>query len=112
MDAVELWRESLPDESRVEGTAGVALVGAGVLAMAFTLTRKRRGFLAWAVPGALIAAGIVMLADVTIDLRAERIEETSANIEAELAELDPVARAQVLKNVGQNQMRSLIPGLG
>jgi hypothetical protein len=112
MDAVQLWRESLPEESRVEVTAAVALVSVGVLAGVSSIVRRKRGFFAWAVPGALIAAGVVLLADLMLDTRSERILETQVEIEAQLASLDPIARAQVLKNVGQSQLRAVLPNRG
>jgi hypothetical protein len=110
MDAIELWRESIPEESRIEVGAGAALLGAGLVAAVVSVARGRRGFLAWAVPGALLSAGVVVLADALLDVRGDRIAEAQASIEAELASLDPIARAQVLKNVGQSQLRAVLPG--
>ncbi|MRS11822.1 MAG: hypothetical protein EG823_01960 [Actinobacteria bacterium] len=111
-EAIEQWRDSIPQDERAEATAGVALVGAGLVFGAFAMLRGRRGLFAWALPGALIAAGIVMLSDVAWDTRTERIAETEELISAELASLDPVARAQVLKGVGERQVKSFIPGRG
>lgn len=110
VDAIEMWREELDQDSRIQIAAGAGLIGFGLLSVAFALTRKRRGFFAWAIPGALISAGIALLADVTLDSRRERILEAQAQIEERLASLDPFARAVVLKNVGQQQLRSVIPG--
>lgn len=110
MDAVELWRESIPEESRALVGTGAALVGAGVVATVAALGRERRGVLSWLVPGALLAAGIVLLADALLDVRSDRIADTQTAIEAQLASLDPIARAQVLKNVGESQLRAVLPG--
>lgn len=110
MDAIELWRESIPEESRVEMGTGAALVGMGVVATLTTLGRHRRGFFSWAIPGALLSAGIVLIVHSLLDVRSDRIAESQASIEAELASLDPIARAYVLKNVGQSQLRSVLPG--
>ena len=71
---------------------------------ALTLTRRRRGFFAWAIPGAILGLGVVLLADVLLDQRSERIEEAEGRIAEELASLDPIARAQVLKSVGERQL--------
>ena len=89
---------------------GAAMIAAGVVSGAFMLLRGRRGFFAWAIPGALIGAGLMMLADVGLDTRRERIAETEDLIAAELASLDPIARAQVLKGVSERQVRSILPG--
>jgi len=110
MEAVERWRASIPEESETETAAGAALIGAGVVAAVVMATRRRSGFWAWAVPGALIAAGIALLTTVVWDVRSERIEEVEAVIEEELASLDPLARAQVLHSIGQRELGPLLPG--
>lgn len=109
MDAVDVWRESIPEESQLEAGAGAALVGAGMVAAVLSVARGRRGFFAWAVPGALLSAGVVLLVSTLADARSDRIAETQASIEAQLSSLDPIARAYVLKNVGQGQLRSMLP---
>ncbi len=109
-NAIEQWRDSIPENVRSEGGAGAGMIAVGIVAGALMLLRGRRGFFVWAIPGALIGAGIIMLADVGLDTRSERIAETEELIEAELASLDPIARAQVLKGVGERQVRSIIPG--
>lgn len=110
MNAIEMWRDSIPEGSRLESGAGAALLGAGLVAGVLMLTRHRKGFFAWAIPGAILAAAVVMLTDVVLDVRTERIDEAEALITAELAELDPIARAQVLKAVGEKQVQALVPG--
>lgn len=109
MDAVELWRDSIPEESRVEAGMGAALVGAGVVAALLSLAGGRRGLLAWAVPGALLSAGLVLIVRTLADVRSDRIAETQASIETQLSSLDPIARAYVLKNVGEGQLRAMLP---
>jgi hypothetical protein len=110
MNAIEMWRDSVPEGSRLETGAGAALLGAGIAAGILMATRRRRGFFAWAIPGAILAAAIVMLTDVVLDVRSERIEEAEEAIEGELAGLDPVARAQVLRSIGERQIQAFMPG--
>ncbi|MDZ4180190.1 MAG: hypothetical protein U1E29_13325 [Coriobacteriia bacterium] len=110
MDAIDRWREAIPEESRVETGTGAALLGVGLAAGAFVVLRRHRGFFAWAIPGAILGIGLALLADVLLDVRSERIEQTEDFIELQLEELDPIARAQVLKNIGERQVRLLIPG--
>lgn len=109
-EIVERWRESIPQRSQVEAGTGVGIVAIGVAAAVYTVVQKRRGFFAWAVPGALIAAGLVMLSDVVLDVRGERIDRTRAIIESELGDLDPIARAQVLRDIARDQFEEFIPG--
>lgn len=108
-NTIEEWRESMPDYVGPQSGAGAAMIAVGIVAGALMLIRGHRGFFVWAIPGALISAGVMMLADVGLDTRKERIAETEELIEAELASLDPIARAQVLKGVGERQMRSILP---
>jgi hypothetical protein len=110
-EVVERWRETIPEENQTEATAAVGLIGIGIGAAALALVRRRSGFFAWALPGALLAAGIAMLANVVWDLRGERMAQTRLAIEAQLEELDPVARAQVLRDVARDQVGELLPGI-
>lgn len=109
MDAIELWRESIPEESRIEVGTAAALVGAGLVAAVASVAQRRRGFFAWAIPGALLSAGLVVLAGAMLSTRNDRILEAQTSIEEQLAALDPVARAQVLANVGQSQFKAMLP---
>jgi hypothetical protein len=111
MDAIERWRAALPDESTNETVAGAALFGFGVVAAIVMATQRRRGFLAWAVPGALIAGALALITDVAVDVRRDRMDEAQAIIEQELAALDPLARAQVLRDVGEREIGALLPGV-
>lgn len=104
MDAIERWRESMPTGAQAEVATAAAVIGGGLLVGALTLTRGRRGFFAWAIPSAILGLGVVLLADVLLDRRGERIEEAEERIAEELASLDPIARAQVLRSVGEQQL--------
>lgn len=107
MDTIERWRGSLPTGAQTEAAAAAAVIGGGLLVGALTLNHKRRGFFAWAIPGAILGLGIVLLADVLLDARDERIDEVEEHIAEELASLDPIARAQVLKTVGEQQLGAM-----
>jgi hypothetical protein len=107
MEAVDRWRDMVPEGSRVETGIAAGFVAGGLLAAAVMLLGKRRGFFAWAIPGAIFAVGAVLLSDVVIDVRAERILEAEDRIHRELASLDPLARAQVLKSVGEQEVETV-----
>lgn len=108
MEAIDRWREAVPEESRVETGLAAGFVTGGLLAAAVMLLSKRRGFFAWAIPGAIFAVGAVLLSDVVIDVRGERIMEAEERIHHELASLDPLARAQVLKSVGEREVDAVL----
>ncbi len=107
MEAIDRWRESLPEGVQNETATAAAVIGTGLLVGAVTLSRNRRGFLAWALPGALLGLGVALLVNSLLDERSERIEEAEARISDELASLDPIARAQVLRSVGEQQLESV-----
>lgn len=109
VQAINQWRESIPEESQIEMGAGAALLGVGIVAALSSIGRRRRGFFAWAIPGALLSAGATLIVHSLLDVRSDRMAETQASIEAELASLDPLARAYVLKNVSQSQLRAVLP---
>jgi hypothetical protein len=111
-EAIEQWRNSIPEEERTEATAGVAMLGVGIVAAALLALRRRRGLFVWLIPGAFIGVGLAVLADVILDTRSYRIAETEDVIASELANLDPIARAQVLKSVSEREVKSLLPGRG
>lgn len=86
---------------------GWLLLGGGVIGAIISLLRDRRGFVDLAVPLGLIAFG----SGVLLKRRQTNIETAEENILAELDALDPVARAQVLKAVAEDELGRL-PGVG
>jgi prefoldin subunit 5 len=53
--------------------------------------------------GAAVAGGSIYAREM-LDERGERIDAAESEIRSELADLDPVARAQVLKDVAQSEL--------
>ena len=89
---------SLPAPSLTD--AGWLLVGSGLFGSIVSLLRERRGFLDLAVPLCLIGLG----SGVLLKQRQTHMEAAEENIRAELSALDPVARAQVLKEVAMEEV--------
>lgn len=79
---------------------GWLLVGSGVFSSIVSLLRERRGFLDLALPLSLIGLG----SGVLLKQRQTHMEAAEENIRAELNALDPVARAQVLKEVAKQEL--------
>ncbi len=86
---------------------GWVLLAGGALSAVATLAKRRRSIVDWIVPVTLLAAG----GNVLIDRRRSRIDSAGERILAELDGLDPIARAQVLKAVTQEEL-SRLPRLG
>jgi len=96
--------ERVPDKSVLEMVLGMVLVGTGTAAGAFGIARRKRGFLAWAIPGALIAGGLALLADRGFDQRTEHMAVVRERVTAELSTLDPIARIQIMRDALQEQV--------
>ena len=86
---------------------GWLLVGGGAVGALVTLLRGERDVSDWVLPVGLIGLGSGIL----LKRRQSHIVEAEQSIMAELDSLDPIARAQVLKTVAQDQIGRL-PGLG
>jgi hypothetical protein len=85
---------------------GWLLVGGGVVGAVVALLRGHGDPVDWAVSLSLIGLGSGVLQQ-----RRTHIDAAEESIRAELEALDPIARAQVLKSVAQEQIDKL-PGLG
>jgi hypothetical protein len=79
---------------------GWLLVGGGILGSVYLLLKKSRNILSWIIAVGLVVAGFgLVLKD-----RQQRIEQTGDQIIAMLDELDPIARAQVVKYVADQEI--------
>ena len=76
------------------------LVAGGVVGALVMTIRGQRSLTDWLIPVGLAGAGVAIL----LNRRETHIEEAEQNILAELEGLDPVAKAQVLKAVAEQQL--------
>jgi hypothetical protein len=74
---------------------GWLLVGSGVIGALLLLIRRDRRIVAWGISVGLTLAGVTLL----MEQRQSHIDQAEQRILEELDGLDPVARAQVLKNI-------------
>jgi len=74
---------------------GWLLVGSGVIGALLLLIRRERRIVAWGISVGLTLAGVTLL----MEQRQSHIDHVEQRILEELDGLDPVARAQVLKNL-------------
>ena len=94
---------SMPSKDEV----GWLLVGGGVVASLVNLLRGDRGPVDWLIPLSLTGLGFGVL----LSHRQSQMESAEEKILAELDQLDPIARAQVMKAVAKDEVGRL-PGLG
>ena len=74
---------------------GWLLVGSGVIGALLLLIRRERRIVAWGISVGLTLAGVTLL----MEQRQSHIDQVEQRILEELDGLDPVAKAQVLKNI-------------
>ena len=101
--------ESLPDTEAMEIGAGAFLIGAGAISAVINVARGRRETSVWVLPAVMLSAGLALLLTGTFQRRSERIESAQQTVQAELDALGPIARAQVLKAVAQEQLERYVP---
>lgn len=80
------------------------LVGGGTVGSLYLIAKKNRNIFSWLIPVGMMAAGI----DLFLKDRQERIEQTGDQIMSQLDELDPVARAQVVKYLVEQEKDRLV----
>ena len=76
------------------------LIGGGVLGSLYLLIKKNQNIFSWLIPVGMMAAGI----DLYLKDRQERIKATGDLITSQLDELDPIARAEVVKYLAEQEM--------
>ncbi len=74
---------------------GWLLVGSGVIGAFLLLIRRERRIVVWGISAGLTLAGVTLL----MEQRQSHIDQAEQRILEELDGLDPVAKAQVLKNI-------------
>jgi hypothetical protein len=79
------------------------LVGGGTLGSLYLIVKKNRNIFSWIIPVGMMAAGI----DLLLKDRQERIKQTGDQIMSQLDELDPIARAEVVKYLAEKEMDKL-----
>ena len=79
------------------------LVGGGTLGSLYLLLKKNWNIFSWFISVGMIVAGI----DLYMKERQKHIKQTGDQIMAELDELDPVARAEVIKYLADQEIGRL-----
>ena len=87
------------DDPTIDAAIGLSLVGAGLGTVIVNLLRGKRGAWAYLLPAVFILGGIAVISGGAVSRRSDRISTAEEVVREQLASLDPVARAQVLKGV-------------
>lgn len=105
LEPMESKELSIPKPSKED--IGWLLVGGGLAGSLVNILRGDRGLVDWLIPVSLAGLGFGVL----LSHRQSQMDSAEDTILAELDKLDPIARAQVLKSVAQDEVGRL-PGLG
>lgn len=82
----------------VDSALALSLVGAGAATVIVSAVRRERGVLGYLVGMVFVLAGILVMSG-ALKERSGRISDAEVEVRAQLATLDPIARAQVLKDM-------------
>jgi hypothetical protein len=85
------------DKSQLAGI----LFGAGALWSLVLMIKKSRSLFAWIIPIGLMIIGI----DLSWQQHREKVQMTGAQIVAQLEDLDPITRAEVIKYVTDHEIK-------
>jgi hypothetical protein len=75
------------------------LLVSGTLRLLYLIVKKKRNIFSWIVPLSMMAEGFYLL----LKARQERIKQTGDQIRSQLDELDPIARAEVVKYLAEKE---------
>jgi hypothetical protein len=109
-DRKDAIKARFSDVSRKEAamdSLGVSLIGLGIGTVVRNLVGGRRTTTGYVV-GALVAvAGVLLLGMGSLERRTTHISQAEEVVRDQLASLDPVARAQILKDMADEQVASV-----
>ena len=97
-DSHEKSSKGLTSQDTME--MGWLLVGGGILGSLYLLIKKSRNIFPWIIAVGMVVGGF----DLVLKDRQERIEQTGEQIIAQLDELDPIARAEVVKYLADQEI--------
>lgn len=101
-DTTETTPEEIVGTDIAANLAGGALMGLGFIGTVLAV-RSRRWW-ALAIPMLMLGGGLAVIARGVLGGRRERMDSVEATVRDELDKLDPLARAQVLRDVVAEQM--------
>ncbi len=95
------------DDPAVDAAIGLSLVGAGLGTVIVNLIRGNRSAWAYLLPAVFILGGIAVITGGAVSRRSDRITTAEEAVREQLASLDPIARAQVLRGAASESFAPL-----
>jgi len=92
------------DDPTFDNALGLSLVGAGAGTIIFSLIRGKRGVWTYVIAGLFVVLGISVMGGGAVSRRSGRISEVESSVRDQLSQLDPIARAQIVRDMAADQM--------
>lgn len=96
------------DDPTVDNALGLSLVGAGAGTIIFSLLKGKRGVWTYVIAGLFVALGLSVMGGGAISRRSGHITEVETSVRDQLSQLDPLARAQIVRDMAADQMAPFI----
>jgi hypothetical protein len=87
------------DDPMVDNALGLSLVGAGAGTIVFSLIKGKRGIWTYVLGGAFVLLGLFVMGGGAMSRRSGRIVEVESAVREQLGQLDPIARAQIVRDM-------------
>jgi len=87
------------DDPMVDNALGLSLVGAGAGTIVFSLIKGKRGIWTYVIGGAFVLLGLFVMGGGAMSRRSGRIVEVESAVREQLGQLDPIARAQIVRDM-------------
>jgi len=71
----------------------------------FSLVRGKRGMWTYLLAGLFVALGLTVMGGGALSRRSVRVSEVEDSVREQLAQLDPLARATILRDMAADTMR-------
>ena len=96
------------DDPAVDAAIGLSLVGAGLGTVVVNLFRGKRSAWAYLLPAVFILGGIAIISGGAVSRRSDKISAAEDIVRTQLAGLDPIARAQVLRSAASETIAPFV----
>jgi hypothetical protein len=87
------------DDSVVDSAIGLSLMGAGLGTIVMNIVQGKRSIWGYLIGAAFMMLGAAVLGGGAYSRRSGKISEAEEQVRMQLAGLDPIARAQILKDM-------------
>lgn len=92
------------DDPVIDSAVGLALVGAGVGTIVFSLVTSKRSVWTYLLAGLFVVLGLSVMGGGALSRRSDRVSEVEDVVREQLGRIDPLARARMLHDMAADAM--------